>query len=519
MPSLRRSEYYPWFADSSANLPKDRFLNKDFLKSERERIEHARQWDTKYREADRGDKLDEYITYVIPVDMSKILKKEVNERGFKILGTSALRNSAQLEKLALFPEDMQLPDDYSLIRIFEPEKEIVLFKGDVYGTDAIIVEDFESLSIDYLYQNVNSSDIDMFDLLGEWLGGDDLMTHSIHAPMISSPQNITGTGGIGSCSLSPTTRFAKTLNKQVARILPPEYTEYNPPSRDTSGFSERHSKGRGRKIVYNTAEKIPNANSHVGLKSGDSYEYVHMEAKHRTTFPGEYSYLGNVVPDGGRDLHVAQDTLEHFTQNEITISSFDELKEADVDLSRVNDSIVDYEDVWINVVEARQVMPDVGDQRADQEKWIRDLTKDWEIFLPQMGFNDTVHHLAELRAEQTYKNLLRLAQQFARSDKREQVTDQDMKDAHWNFKAQAERLLGTDLIKDAAQGIKGSHSTDRESVVHTFLKSKPCVRNELVSRLLDTSKFNKGKKTEKYIQRMIDRGYLYKSPDGKLHPT
>lgn len=519
MPELGRSEYYPWFKDSSAALPKDRYLNKDFLKSEQRRIESAREWDKRYRKADRGDILDEYVTYVIPTDTSKILRREVNEQGFKILGTSALRNSVQLQKLALFPEDMQLPADYSLIRILEPVKEVVLFKGDIYGADAIIVKEFDPLPIDYIYRNMESRAIDIFDLLEDCLGGDDLMTHSVHAPMISSPQNLTGTGGIGSCSLTPTTQFAETLNRQVARMLPPEYTDYGPPLSDVRGYSERHSKGRGRKIVYNTAEKVPGATSRVGLKTGTSYGHVQKEAQFRASFAGEYSYLGNVVPSDGRDIHVAQDALEHFTQNEITISSYDELKQADVDLSRLQDNITDFEDLWINVVEARQVMPDIAEQRVNQEKWVSDLKKDWEYFLPQMGFSDPLHLETKLKAEKTFENILRIAQQFARSEKREQISEKDMKTARWNFKAQAERLLNTDIIKDAAQGIKRSHTTDRESIVHTFLQSKPCERNELISMLLETSQFEKRKQTERFIQRMIDRGYIYRSPDGKLRTT
>lgn len=159
MAELGRSEYYPWFIDSSATLPKDRFLNVDFLKSEQRRIDKAKEWDEKYRKAERGDKLGEYVAYVIPIEISKILRREVGEKGYKIIGTSALRNSVQLEKLALVPEDLQLPPDYSLIRIEEPVKEIVLFKGDVHGTDAIIVEDFEPLPTDYIYYGMESDTV------------------------------------------------------------------------------------------------------------------------------------------------------------------------------------------------------------------------------------------------------------------------------------------------------------------------------------------------------------------------
>lgn len=516
MPELGRNEYYPWFEDSSANFPHNRYLNKEFLRTEQNRIAKAKEWDEGYKKAKRGDKLDEYITYTIPVDVSKILKKEINEEGYKIVGTSALRNSAQLEKLALFPEDIQLPPDYSLIRIFEPVKEIVLFKGDINGTYAIIVDDFEILENDYIYYEMESGTVDVFDVLEDILGGDELMTHSVHAPMISSPQTLTDTGGIGSCSLTPTTRFADTLNTEVARMLPPEYTEYGPPESDVRGYNERHSKGWGRKIVYNTAEKIPRRESYVGLKTGASYRNVQKQAQIRANFTGEYSYLGNVVPSDGRELHVVQDALKHFTQNEITISSYDELKEADVDLTRLQDKINDYEEFWIKIAKARQFMPDVGDQRINKEKWISNLKKDWEIFLPQMGYSGFSHQVSELKAEQTFENILRLAQQFARGEKREQISDRDMKNARWNFKAQAERLLAADVVKDAAQEIKQSHTTDKESIVHTFLQSKPCTRNELVSRLLNTGQFDKKNQTERFIERMRNRGYIYKSPDGKL---
>lgn len=519
MPKLGRREYYPWYDGSSASLPKDRSLNVDFLRSERRRIEHAKEWNQEYRKAERGEKLEEYVTYVIPVEISKILRRNVNGRGYNIMGTSALRNSTQLQKLALFPKDLKLPADYSLIRIEDPVKEIVLFEGDVYGTDAIVVTDFETLPIDYIYHGLGSDNVDLFDLLSDSLGGDDLMAHSVHAPMISSPGTGTDFGGIGSCSLTPTTRFGDTLNKQIARMLPPEYTNYGPPGRDTKRFRERHSKGRGRKIVYKTAEKIPDAQTRVGLKNGTSYRNVEKQAKIRTRYRGEYSYLGNIAPSGGRELHVVQDALDYFTQNEITISSYDELRMADVDLTRLENRITDYEDIWVNVVDARQVMPDAGNQRVNREAWISDLQEDWEHYLPQMGYGEVTRHISELRAEETFENILRLAQQFARGEAREQISDEDLKNARWNFKAQAERLLDSDVVKDAAREIERSHTTDRESIVHTFLKSRPCHRKELVSRLLDTKQFDNENRTDSFIQRLIDRGYIYKSPDGKLHPA
>jgi hypothetical protein len=517
MPTLEREAYYLWYADSSVTLPQERSLNVDFLKSERRRIEEAHDWDEEYRSADRGDKLPEYITYIIPIDVSKILKRRVNNRGYNIMGTSALRNSLQAEKLALFPDDMDLPADYSLIRIYEPKKEVVVFEGDTFGTDAIIVEDFEPLETDYIYQDMSSTRTNLLDLLKDYLGGDDLMAQSVHSPMISSPPAIQDTGGIGSASLTPNNDFANTLNEQVARMLPPEYTNYGPPSKDIQGYHERHSKGRGRKIVYKTAEKIPKSKSRVGITRGSSYRNVQEQAQTRATFSGEYSYLGNIVPNSKRKVDVVQDALNHFTQNEITISSYDELKQADVDLTRLKKDITDYEDIWIDIVDSRQVMPSIDRQQIDKERLVDKLIKDWEIFLPQMGYEDSPRQISELRAEQTYVNVLRLAQKIARSDKREQVTKDDIKNARRNFKHQAERLLASDVVKDATPEIKRNQTADRESIVHTFLQSKPCPKGELLSHLLDTRQFEKEGSTEQFIDRMVDRGYIYRTPDGRLH--
>lgn len=264
MPELAREEYYPWYRCSSANFPKDRYLNVDFLQSEQERIEEASRWNQEYRSARNGQKLDEYITYIIPVDVSELIKEELDEREVHVTGTSAIRNCKQLQKLALFPEDVDLPPDYSLVRLLEPRKNSVHYVGEVYGVDAIFVEDYERLPQEYIYYDLPTKEMKIYNLLEDHLGGDKLMAQSVYSPMISSPPTINGTGGIGSCSLTPTTRYADTLNKQVARMLPPEYTDYGPPARDVRGYKEPEAKGRGKKIVYRTAEKIPDSEKRVG---------------------------------------------------------------------------------------------------------------------------------------------------------------------------------------------------------------------------------------------------------------
>jgi hypothetical protein len=519
MPTLSREEYYPWFNDSAATLPQERQLNIDFLKSERKRIEEAKEWREKYRSADRGDELNEYITYSIPVDISKLLKKRVNERGYNIIGTSALRNSLQSEMLALFPEDMDLPPDYALIRIYDPKKEIVVFEGETFGTDAIIVEDYDVLPNDYIYQGVSSNNARVFDLLKEYLGGDELITQSVYSPMISSPATLTETGGIGSTSLTRTSEFAETLHEQVALMLPREYTGYSPPDGDEHGYNERYSKGRGKKIIYKTAEKVPHRQSCVDFTKGASYAKIQNQVQKRTEFTGEYSFLGNLIPTSRRKVDVVQDTVNHFTQNEITISSYDELKLADVDLTRLKKNVSDYEDFWTNIVDARQVMPGLDRQEINKERWVNKLKKDWEIFLPQMGYEDSPHQISQLRAQQTYKNMLRMAQKIARSERREQVTKDDLENARRNFTHQAERIISADVVKEATPAIRRSNTADRESIVNTFLQSKPCKREELVSHLLDTKQFEKEQATESFVQRMETRGYIYKTVDGRLHST
>ena len=519
MREFGREEYYPWYKNSSANLPKDRYLNKDFLKFEQKRIEEAHQWHDEYLKAEPGDTLDEYETYIVPIDPSKLIKKRVNGSGYKLKGSSALRNNLQAQKLALFPKDLNLPPDYSLVRIFEPKKKIIPFVGDTNSKYGFIVDDYEILPIDYIYYDLPAEEKRIFSLLKGHLGGDELMAESVYSPIISSPGTAMGAGGIGSASLTRSTRFATTLNDQVRRMLPPELADYTPPNRDIQGFDERVSKGRGRKIVYNTAEKTRETGPHVGLTKGSSYSRVQKQAQRREKFAAEYSYLGNIVPSGKRSVDVVQDALNNFTQNEITISSYDELKEADVDLTRLKNDITDYEEIWINIVDARQVMPSVDKQQVKNDGLVDDLKADWKNHLPEMGYEDSKYELAELRAEQTLENVLRLAQKFARSKRREQVTDKDIKSARRNFNDQVERLLSTDLVKDATPKIRRTHTADRESIVNTFLQSKPCTMDELVSYLLKKRKFEDESKTVEFIKRMHERGYIYKTPAGKYKST
>lgn len=515
MPNLGRNEYYPWYQNSPASLPKDRIYKHEYLKWEQERIEKAKIWDGKFRKANSSDTLDEYITYIIPVELSKLLNRRINGRGFNILGTSALRNSLQFQKPAIFPEDMDLPPDYSLIRIFEPKKDYIGYEG--FIEHAIRVEDYQELNHDFIYHDLDVKNKKILDLLKDNLGGDELMAQSLYSPMISSPPTMTETGGIGSCTLTPDSQFGVNINRQTAKILPPEYTSYDPPEKDVKGYNERYSSGRGKKIIYKTAEKTSNSNKHVGLVNDKRYSPIRDQNIARTNFSGEYSYLGNISPGNGREVEVAMEALTNFTQSEITLSSYDELKKADVDLNRLESSIANREDLWINIANARQFEPNIDRQNICKEDWVQKLKKDWEFFLPKMGFEENLPELAETKAEKTYENILRLGQKTARSEGRTEVSEDDLKEGRYAFTDQAERFLDTDIVKDATYKIRNSDTTGPEATITHLLRSNPCPKHELISNLTDTQHFDNKKTAEEFVQRMYNSGYIYRTPDGILH--
>lgn len=243
---LNYDEHFDWESDSAFKKPwKRKFLNQDFLKNERKRIEKAQDWRKKFRNTSEKDPLPDVELFTHDVrefydGWSKPVYKEVGEYVLKVL--SPLRNDNQIPIPALFPRD-KVPEDFALLKIEESYKRILFNEKAERHANFLVVEDFSVLDPDerYLLADVDYEKQMVGDMLKDKMGYDDTSAQSLEAPLASSPA--TGKiGGVGMTSLDDNLGKVKDLFQTIERAAPFEYRTVDPPKgaeREVNGSNIR----------------------------------------------------------------------------------------------------------------------------------------------------------------------------------------------------------------------------------------------------------------------------------------
>jgi hypothetical protein len=416
MNHLKGEEWYLWRKHSDKRYPWDRYLNTDFLKSERKRIKDVNGWMKNFQRVPYHASLKEVCYYVVPIKIKSSWLTYLGEGDYLCKGLSALRNCPIYPLIAFFPSG-KIPTDYALIRISSSKKIALLdsYTKSTTGEYAIIIEDWEKRESDEIYVDVPFEKRAVSKIIEENTGVERTLAESISSPLISSPLVLGSVGGISLASILDDTDSSQGLNIALQMMLPPEYRSFSPPK---SGIKGRDIEIEGG-ISIRVAEKIVTGKNYVSSVEGSSFSIMEPEKRKRAIFHGEYSILGAMIKSLSierRQLY--KEMLHKFFESEVSIPNLGEQVDADGVLNLIN--AVD-ENLWLQIAFMRQNTPSLSISEQEEENCRRKIKEDIDVVLCEKmpeAFRDII---AEIKVKDCMENLKREAKSLARAEGKEKV--------------------------------------------------------------------------------------------------
>src|SRR3989344_645827 len=220
MSNFSLDQVYLWRKNSFSKFPWGRqFFNADFLEFEKKKIKDVQIWWENFYKRKVGEKLNEVLYYVIPAEFDSNLKASVANKGdYHIIQLSALKNSEQMSMLMILPRDKKIPQDYSLIRITDSKKDVLMNLVNSAPIYIINVEKYnvEDSSIVYLDLPSKPEKNIVYKFLKDNLIKDDeYKVKSFQTPISSSPFVKNIGGGISLSSYSPRHSFSQEFLKTL----------------------------------------------------------------------------------------------------------------------------------------------------------------------------------------------------------------------------------------------------------------------------------------------------------------
>jgi hypothetical protein len=490
-------EYYLWRRDDINKYPWNRqYLNWEFLKYEKKRIQTLQNW---YKIFQKNKQLDNVELYVIPLEINSYWKSAFANSGFtKYVGLAAFYNSSQILMVALLPELTSRPKDYSLIEIQNPSKYFIYNKYYNVTIPVIILEDWVSLKSDSIYIDIPYEKGIIDKVLNETFILDEKIALSLQSPIMSAPYKSGSIGGVSLSSLAGNTSFSKELIKTLQLFVPPEYRNFNPPKIVYKGTKFDYING----IKFCLAER-PQQTQKVfsSFYSKDDLKIV-SELKKRNSFVGEYSIFSSLIPEYTSKINLLKSLLFKYTENDITIpENLDTYKYADIDIKQLKSKINEH--IWIQSVHARQINPGL-DEKSDFElqRIVELINQDLNIRLSELIQKDTIRkNLTDLLVGNIQNNITRVAQSLARRDENNQLNANYFNTARGLFLDNAIQLLENPEIKKIAIYYEMDKTDNRFSILQNFLVGNP------QSNILDI--FDNVKNTELFrdmqdLQELLD---------------
>jgi len=426
--SFSLKEYYLWRKNTETQFPwKRQYLNQEFLKCEQKRIKELVKWRSNFHKKQKGDELEEVSFYSVPVELNSFWKGAIAEEGeYNYIGLSGLQNSPSILTLGLIPLDVKQPPEYSLIYITKAKKSFLHNKNNNFVYPVIIIEAWEILSSDKLYVDVPYEKSHIQKLIKENLIGDENTSLSFQSPILSSPYVAGSIGGISLSSISGNSLFSQELIKTILKMTPPEYRGIKPPESVYRGGKIEDIEG----VSFHLAERPSFDKNYLSGISDFSARKLKEEILRRNKFIGEYSIFSTITPPSFKSTSIWNELLKGFTETEITLpEDLDTLPEVDVDLTRMNNAI--NEDLWIQVVSARQINPPIDNNASILlNQTLKRLKDDFDAILSNANKNEIQReYIVKNMLYNTGYNVKRLTQSFARSENRNDLEEGDFSKA------------------------------------------------------------------------------------------
>jgi|SRR3989344_2115886 len=455
---ISKREYYQWYSPINQHLlsPHDRrrFLNQDFLKSEQKRINKNFEWKLNYKKVPEGGTLEEIEFYILPMKLSIDWQEEIRLNNLNFKGLSALHDDLHCQMILLIPKEVDVPEDYSLIKIISSKKKIILNKKlSIFSNlkEALIVEKWEPIKeIEKIYIDIPTEKKLVSKILIRALG-DVQIANSIQAPILSAPGVINSYKGI-SHSAQTNDEMALDLMKITQRMLPWELrtakTNIKPIWREEL-----------RGIHYYLSENHPISKNVVHCFLSTDYSLIDKLNEFRLDYPGEYSFFSPFIKNKISKQLITK-ALNKFACTDITSNYIERLKQGEYLLPLIEKEI--NEDLHINIINYRQIRPRIEISDNESSSFQKKIEEDWEPFLLDFGHNDeNAKVLSKIYAKKSYESILRISQSIARGKLKEYSDSSDINEARKIFQDNIndlwEQLGGMGIkeeIKKQGQNVK-----------------------------------------------------------------
>ena len=227
MVNLGLSGVYLWKRNSVYTYPWQRqFLNVDFLKYEKKRIQDVAKWYSKFQKVKVGQKLEEVYYYVTPTELSSEWKGAIASKGnYNFVGLSALKNCLQVQILMLFPKEKSAPRDYSLIRISGAKKDYIHNEKKGEAQYIIMSDEFQEQDPSLVYLDVPYEKKVISKFIKENLVNDDFIANSFQPTISGSPYVVNKKGGVSFSAFLKNTPFSEELFNVLKLMQPPEFSD------------------------------------------------------------------------------------------------------------------------------------------------------------------------------------------------------------------------------------------------------------------------------------------------------
>lgn len=466
MNSLESQEWYLWRRKSDKRYPWNRnpYIDSDFLKSERKRIDDVDMWIKNLRKSSHGASLPDVCYYVMPININPGWLAYFEGSNYICKGLSELRNCSFNPLIAFFPSD-EVPTDYTLVRI-NSSKKIALLNSSTrstIGEYAIIVDDLDELDSGSIYEDVPFESRIISKIIKENTYTTDSLAKSIAAPLISAPPVIRGIGGISLASILDDEDYSQGLNIALQTMLPPEYRSFSPPLWGIKGKDIKIVDG----ISIRLAEKIITGRNYVSSVEGSSFDIMEPEKRKRRAFQGEYSILGALIKSQSRGIRLYEEMLHKFFESEITIPNLSEQVDADGVLKLIN--AID-EDLWIQIARMRDKTPPLDISKQEDESFRRNILADVDVILCERvpdGFRDII---AEMEVDNCVDNLKREAQSITREEGGKRADLSLLEQARRIFKDRLWMLEEDDMFRNIRYRIRDERDKLRGYIIKNILR-------------------------------------------------
>ncbi len=472
-----------WKKNSIYTYPWQRqFLNIDFLKYEKKRIQDGGEWYDTFLKAIVGQNLGEIYYYVIPLELDSEWKVAIATKGdYSYVGLSALKNCLQIQ--------------------------LLMFNAAKY---VIISDDFQEEDSALVYVDVPYEKRIISKFIKENLVNDDLIADSFQPTISGSPYVVNKKGGISFSAFLKNSPFSDELMNTLKMMMPIEFSDiqFQLSPKLIEGNNILASKG----FKFKVAEKNILGNNFYSAFSSNDYAKLNNELIKRDMFNGEYSIACSLTPRGDNASELLRDVISKFVKTEIMHPySTDELKYWDVDLLKTQSNID--EDLWLQVVNQRQLKPIIPES-VNINTVRQNLDKEWQVILESLGLNKNIEHESKVYSTASFSNILRVAQSMSRDIQKNEVSESILSKSFKLFVQNAEGLINNEEIQHQAKVV----------IPERFESSKfNAIRAELSVNLLDINDlFSNVKESFKDIcelQEYIDKnllpnGYLYEPKRG-----